>query len=221
LASGTCTLSGCPCGTPTDDLTGATTATPGICAPGPGNEPITDAEYQGSSAVCLQATIDAARRQSHLLGFRPYRVKLVWVKRDNSQRFTQVLREIELVPVLISTLTGQAWQATTLGADEGPGDLSISEISPAQVNDLDLLGKINGSDVDYDVDFFYEIQQIPRCAGDNPRPYRFVPSSLPHYSAEDYQWAINVVAQNNARGADGSDNSFQPARETRGSTLRM
>lgn len=199
------------CGATVDPATGRVVAQAGVCSPGPGNEPVSDAEYARSLGVCLQDSLDQARRLQHELGLRAYRVKLVWVKRDRRQRYSETLREVELVPVNISSFTGIGWQANFLGMDNDQGELVLTEISPAQVDFDDLQGKWEGEDPPHDVRFFYEIQQLQRCEGGPPiKPGRYTPASLPAYLADDFQWTIVLTSQIVHRGAEGTpDNRDQ------------
>ncbi len=192
---------GCPtatvnCGYVLDPVTGTLVPAPGVCAPGLGNVPVSEAEYQSSIGVCEQGTIDEARRISHELGFRPYRVMLLWTERDNRQR-AKPFKAIELIPVKISTTNGVARTLSESGMDR-IGTIQLSEISPAQVEYLDLLGKIDGQDPGPNIEFFYEVSRQRRCATgiSSGPPYRFVPSVEPYFDAENYEWTISLMDQN-------------------------
>ncbi len=222
---------GCPptpainCGLVLDPATGQLVPAPGVCAPGLGNVPISSLEYQASIGVCLQGTIDEARRLSHELGFRPYRVMLLWSHRNTRQRSTP-FRAIELIPVQVTTSTDVARIMTPSGM-ERQGGIVLSNISPAQVGYNDLLGKLDNQNPGHDIEFFYEVSLQSRCTLELPggEPYRYTPASEPYFDAENYEWIINLTDQNMSRSdltdptapAD-RDESFRPA--TRTSSLR-
>ena len=196
------------CGVTIDPSTGRVLPQAGVCSPGPGNEPVSDEDYQGSLGVCLQPAIDDARRLQHELGLRAYRVKLLWVGRDSKQRYSNTVLEVELVPVQVTTFTGIGWQANFVGMDTNQGEVVLTEVSPAQVGFDDLQGKLNGEDPPDDVRFFYELEQIPRCAGrPGIRPGRYTPASLPSYSAEEFQWSIVLASQIVRRDRAGADDN--------------
>jgi len=217
-----------PCGAIVDPVTGAVVPAPGVCAPGPANVPITDEEYANSLGVCLQDAVDSARKIQHDLGLRPYRVRLVWWERDGRQRFTKIYRELELTPVQVSTFNDLDWELTEAGMQD-QGDLLLSEISPVQVDQATLLGKIDGADPPPGVEFFYEVQQIGRCVGTPPiNPGRFTPTAIPYLDGEQFQYFMVIGSQNHPRAAapgpdtPDRDNTFKPARlrRRRRGTLR-
>jgi hypothetical protein len=183
-------------------------------------------EYQSSIGVCLQGTIDEARRLSHELGFRPYRVMLLWTHRNTRQRSTP-FKAIELIPVQVTTVTDVGRVMTPSGM-ETQGGITLSNISPTQVDHNVLLGKIDNQDPGQDIEFFYEVSLQSRCTLELPggAPYRFTPASEPYFNAESYEWTINLTDQNMSRSdlsdptapAD-RDESFRPP--TRISALRV
>lgn len=191
-----------------------TTRGPRSCAPGPGNLPVADSAYLCSLGVQLQATVDSARRISHELGLRPYRVVLIWATRDARQRF-QVVRELELMPVQVSPVDDLAWDLQTAGRQVN-GDLILSEISPAQVSKEDLLGYLDGQPVPDGTEFWVEVTQRTVCAGDpEHEPGRYTPSGLPGLDGPGFQWVMRVTSQQNPRAAAGvadRDQTWSPAR---------
>lgn len=172
---------------------------PGPCGPGPGNEPVEADTYQCSLGLGLQATVDSARRITHALGLRPYRVHLTWARRSSRQVY-EVVRQIELMPVVVSPVDDLDWELTTAGR-QATGDLVLSEVSPAQVTKDDLLGHLDGEPVGDGVEFWYEVTQRKRCPTDpEPSPGRYTPSGVPGYDAPGFQWVVRLTSQQNPRG---------------------
>lgn len=212
----------CPggdCTTVLDPVTGEELPAPGVCAPGPANVPNTDEDLRGSLGVCLQAAVDEARSVVHDLGLRGYRVFLVWQRRDSNQRFQEINRK-ELFPVQVSSLAGVAYESSPSGM-QPEGDVVLTELSPAQTNTRELLGRVPDLNyhLDPDIEFFYEVTPRARCVGDNPVPGRFTPASLPYYDAENFQITINLVDQEAPRtpvtgDTADRDGAFQPKRDT-------
>ena len=207
-----------PCGPFAGSTPGSFTAAQpaSACQPGPGNAPITDRAYQCSLGVSLQRTVDSARRIVHQMGLQPYRVKLIWAKRDSRERY-QVIQEIELVPVQVDAVEDLSLDLTMVGR-QLTGNLVLSKVSPAQVTEYQLRGKLEpDQDPPDDVEFFYEVSRIPRCVTDPPvAPTRFTQSGKPGWDALGYQWIVQLVAQQNPRGPEGQlpdrDGAFRPQR---------
>ncbi|MAF27871.1 MAG: hypothetical protein CL819_01325 [Croceicoccus sp.] len=193
-----------------------------MCAPGSANVPTPDDALRGSLGTCLQPAVDEARAIVHDLGLRGYRVWLVWQRRNNRQRFEE-LKRIELMPVLVSSTADVDWESTVSGMADA-GEITLTEISPAQTNGRELFGEVAEFDyhLDPDIEFFYEISVRARCPGDTAeiQPGRYTPSSLPYYDAENFQWTITLVDQEGARtqppplGLDDRDGAYQPERDT-------
>jgi hypothetical protein len=199
--------------------TGQIIPTPGVCAPGEGNAPIPASEYQRSLGVCLQSAVDESRRIIHEVGLRPYRVSMVWLGRDRKQRFTETVRKIELVPVKVSAFTAVSWDVSASGMVRD-GDIVLSEVSPTQVDYNTLLGKIDDYDPDPGVNFFYEVEQIARCAGGNGfASGRYTPTSIPSFNGDRFEWTIALAAQQQYRAPEGTtpdrDQTFRPASQRR------
>ncbi len=194
------------------------------CVTGPGNVPVTDAEYQCSLGVQLQGTIDEARRIKHTMGLRPYRVFLVWVRRDGRQRFQEIKR-IELTPVRVNQLESVSWRLRDAGR-QAMGSIVLTEVSPAQVTENDLLGRLDGEPAGPDVDFFYEIVRHKRCAEDTKiQPGRYTVAGVPTLDGEDWQYVVNLADQHNPRWAEDQgkpdrDATFQPTGRARPDILR-
>lgn len=181
----------------------------GPCGPiGPGNQPIYDCEYQASPGATLQGLIDIGRRVAHEVGFRAYRVWLVWVERDATQRYVERKR-IELMPIKVSSLASVdvVLDPTGLRPD---GQVTLTNISPVQVDEGDLRGYLDGAPLPSGWDFFYEVRRYPRCAGEQPLPRRFTIASLPHWDAPGFQYVVRIVDQEVPRSVSGADQTFRP-----------
>lgn len=224
FASGVCHV----CGATQNPLTGAVEAVGG-CTTGPGNVPVSDVDYRSSFAVCAQPIVDEARRVVHELGLRPYRVFLTWIRRNARQRYTDadVVRKIELMPVKVGPFDGVRWELSPVGMYDD-GLVQLTQVSPSQVDDRTLLGKLDGDDPPPDVEFFYEVERIGRCPDEDVQPGRYTPAAVPYLDAERFEYVVVLDTQQNARAKQANadtvdgDNTFKPARlrrKTR-STLR-
>jgi hypothetical protein len=218
-----------PCGCDTAPSFGGPVAGPSLI-PGSdscntdlaGNQPVADSEYQCSIAVTLQETIDNARRISHTMGFRPYRVYLIWQERSSGREFSEVSR-LELMPVTVVRMDGLGLSTEVWGEDLS-GGIRLQEISPQQVTEDVLRGYVDGEDWaeknPENREFFYEVQLAQRCAdGKTPRRRRFYPRSEPDFYAGEYQFRISLTEQKIARSRDGVDQTIGTEHED-GTTVR-
>ncbi len=169
--------------------------------------PITDSEYQCSLAVRIQSAIDAARRIDHKLGYKPYRVQLIWQERQADRSFKE-LRRLELTPVTMVTMNSLEVVASRWG-ESNLGGVALEGISPRQVNDDTLRGYIDGEDWVSKAngrEFFYEITLINWCSTElKNKRRRFYPATEPNLEADTGQYQISLIQQSNDRGRDESD----------------
>lgn len=161
----------------------------------------------------LQPSIDEGRRQQHLLGLRPYRVFVILERRDSKQRFQEVAR-VELMPVKVETVTSSYTTPVGLqlgaGGMHAEGGIRLSEVSPLQVSEAQLRGKLQGRDLTSDERYFYEIVHTPWCAQDAPaQPMRFTLNGIPYHNGEKFCWEIELTDQELPRLPEGS----QPDRD--------
>lgn len=183
------------------------------CGEGPGNAPVSEATYQCSLGVRLQGVIDRARRKVHELGFRPYRVSLVWQQFNRAKNEWQEVDRVELVPCRVV-----AKDAVSRDVGEGgvifDGSLVIDQISPKQVTERQLEGWRGGEAwpaTSSEREFFYEVQAMRRCPGDPEMPRRrFTIDSQVHFDGEGYQYRLSLTPQIVDRGEGGQDRSFTP-----------
>lgn len=177
---------------------------------GPGNQPIRDCEYQTGLVPNLQSMVDMARRRTHTLGLRPYRVFLVWQKRD-SQQIYQEIQRIELVPVKVSNLSFVNYELGA-GGLHPEGGIRLTQISPKQANERTLRGYINGALPKDDEEFFYEVRRIPMCEGEGDKPLvrRFTIDTLPHFNGGKFGWEVGLTDQEVPRTHEGEDRTFKP-----------
>lgn len=183
------------------------------CGPGPGNQPVPESIYQCSLGVGLQAQIDAARRQVHQMGLRPYRVALVWQQRSPTKNMWQEVARIELMPVKV-VAKDTIGRVVGEGGVMFEGSLVLEEISPKQVNERQLEGWRDGENwpaTSSEREFFYEIQAMRRCATDPEMPRRrFTLDSQVHFDGEKFQYRLSLTPQIVDRAAGGQDMSFTP-----------
>jgi len=152
----------------------------------------------------------------HELGLRPYRVRLVWqvqspVTGEWGSAEADGGLELELLPVLVKGIGGLDMVVEQAGRTD-QGILSLSEISPAQVDEQTLLGWRDGSDWlagNPRREFFYEVQQVSRgtgCSGDPaPKRRRMIPAGAPELVATSFEWRVRLVDQFGSRSAAGQD----------------
>lgn len=184
---------------------------PGPCEPtAPGNEPITSEMYRCSLGVGLQPTLDRARAIVHRLGFRPYRVFLVWQQRGAGEVWTEHHR-CELMPVKVLTLENVEINASEWG-ETLVGGVALAEISPQQVTEDTLRGYIDDEDwasKSERREFFYEVVMHQRCTSELvPRRRRFYQVSEPSFDAESFGFSVSVGQQNIERSRDGVDQTI-------------
>ena len=156
----------------------------------------------------LQPLLDMTGRLKASLGLQPYRVFLVWEQRVDSEEFTEV-RRVELMPVEVRGLNEVR---IVLGADgRAPdGQLLLVGISPNQVSQDDLLGRLEGRAWDRDGErFFYEVRLHERCAGrSKPTAWRWTVDGVPELRSPARApagWMIRVTDQRAPRGRHGED----------------
>lgn len=183
------------------------------------HEPIQPCTYQSSLAVTLQSTVDYARRIVHGMGFRPYRVFLVWVRRNRRQEYVEFRRQ-ELVPVMISSMNDVDLRLESVGLDPS-GGVWLTEISPAQVDEKVLRGYIDGRELGDDEHFFYEVVRQPRYPGELPLRSRFTVGTTPHFNATAFQWEVGLVSQAAERSTTGEDQTFKPSKSNSTTANRL
>lgn len=198
----------------------------GVCEPGPGNEPVSDSDYACGIGVQLQGVVDEARRLKHELGLRPYRVFLVWTKRNSRQRADE-LRRIELVPVRVTGWENLQWKLGQTGS-HAEGTIRLTEVSPAQVDEDLLRGRLDGRAPADGIEFFYEVVRRPRCEDDKAKTAigRYALATVPEYNPDRFWWELFLVDAEAPRAPEGTtpdrDQSMVPSipRPPKGSTLR-
>lgn len=173
------------------------------------NDRVPDCVQRQGLGLSLQGLVDDLRRIPHEEGLRPYRVYLVWTRRDSAQVF-QEFRRLELQPVKVSSLTDVALQLAAWGLNP-EGQVRLSNISRAQVDEDDLRGLLGHGPIPPDVQFFYEIVRVGACDADRqPRRRRFVLASLPHLDAPRFQYTVVLSDQEHARSPSGADQQIRP-----------
>lgn len=180
------------------------------CAVGPGNEAVPTDQFQCSFGVRLQSTIDRARQLTHQFGLRPYRVWLVWQKRERDREFEEHFR-CELMPVFVLAMDSIELNSSVWGEDM-VGGVSLTWISAAQVTEDTLRGYLDGEDwaaQSTEREFFYEIQMHARCLdAKTPRRRRFIPATEPHFQATSFEWRVALNEQKVSRSRDGVDQTI-------------
>lgn len=181
----------------------------GPCGPwGPENTRVPNCVVQQGLGIELQSLVDELRRIPHEEALRPFRVYLVWTRRDAQQVF-QEFRRIELQPVTVSSLDAVQLQLAAWGLNP-EGQIRLSRVSPQQVDEDDLRGLILHAPIPPDVQFFYEVVRTPRCAAEGPtRRRRFVLASLPFLDAPRFQWTLQLTDQEHARSPTLADEQLR------------
>lgn len=181
------------------------------CGPGPGNVPVSEAEYMCSLGVRMQGTVDRARRVAHRLGFRPYRVFMIWQERDRRREWREVHR-LELVPARVIAMDSVGRELDE-GGNHAEGAMRVTEVSPKLVTENMLRGELPsgmqwGGDT-HDRELFFEVQRYRRCPEDpEPPRHRFVLGSEVHHDAEQMMLTFVLTAQQTPRGPEGKDRSL-------------
>jgi hypothetical protein len=190
------------------------------CGPVPEAGPCGDlGSYHDSLGVDLQCDIDDARREGyHTTGLRPYRVFLVWRKRQRDQppdRAFKVIKRVELVPVNLVALDTTDLELTSVGLD-AIGGVSLTQISPGQVSDDDLRGKLDGRDLNgSEEEFFYEIVHRTFPGQSTPPRRRYILAGEPHHDGEGFQYVVNLRTQAADLGPNGEDQNLPPVHPRR------
>lgn len=138
--------------------------------------------------------VDRARDVVTRLGFRPYVVRLVWLRWTAGGRGhgePVVDREKVLLPTpKISDLTGVAIITNAAAADE-QGGIMVSEISGCYTEEQLRGIDAPGHPVPDDQTFFWEIEFL-RADGEDTKRRRFALRSAPYYDAEAAQWVVKL-----------------------------
>lgn len=176
------------------------------CGATPGaNSPVPDVSC--SLGVDLQGIYDEVMHLKTELGFTPYRVFLVWEEQGHDGVFYDV-RRIELQPVEVRGVTDVSLELGP-GGLQPEGELLIAGISPRQVSQDDLLGRMHGRPWSGDKQrFFIEVMPRDECAGQpEPTRWRFGPSSMPRLTRDrdPLGWSIKIMSQMPSRGRRGED----------------
>lgn len=197
-------------------------ALPPGCTPG-GPTPIGPASYPNTqplgSLACtvlgggLQGVIDGARRIAHEIGARPYRVRMIWQERNSVTGLWSEVYAREIVPVRVDVGREQ-FTAEVAGQVPG-GQITLREVSPIQVDELTLRGYLQGQPWSQDNpsrEFFFELQQLPRCSTDpTPERYRYVLDGVPELMTDRFEWKVRLLAQFGRRTRDGQDSTVPGA----------
>jgi hypothetical protein len=179
-------------------------------------DPCGDESYEESIGVELQCDIDEARREGyHVTGLRPYRVFLTWRRRNRNlppNRPYQVIKRVELMPVNLVALDGTDLELTSVGLD-AVGGITLTQISPDQVSDNDLRGKLDGRDLNAsEEEFFYEVVHRTFPGQTEPPRRRYILVSEPHHDGIGFMYTVNLRAQAADVGKDGTtDQGLPPA----------
>lgn len=180
-------------------------AADGCGADAEGNAPIHSIKC--SLGVALQGVIDPIRRLKTELGFTPYRVWLVWEEQGDDGHYRDV-RRVELQPVEVEKLDEVALTVGP-GGSQPEGQIRLVRISPRQVRQDALLGRLDGRPWNGDRQrFFYDVVARDQCAGAaEPTRFRFAPAAVPvlSRSKSPIGWSIKLTSQMPARGRHGED----------------
>jgi hypothetical protein len=114
------------------------------------------------------------------------------------------------MPVTVSPLTDVDLELKSVGLDS-VGAIRLTRISPNQVTESTLRGLIDDAPVADDEEFFFEVVRQPRFSGDKPERARFTLGASPYLNGSKFQWEVDVISQENARGRDGEDQTFEPS----------
>lgn len=213
-------MSGCTCGcTPHDPSCPAyehivgpdagLLVADGCGAAAAGNAPVWSIKC--SLGVSLQPVIDQVRRLKTELGLTAYRVWLVWEEQGDDGVYRDV-RRVELQPVEVRKLDEVALSIGP-GGMQPEGQIELVRISPSQVRQDALLGRLGGRTWTGDRQrFFYEVVPRDQCTGQpEPQRFRFAPAAVPvlSRSRSPIGWSIKLTSQMPARGRHGEDRTVE------------
>lgn len=178
------------------------------CEPSSTHAPISESQYQCSLMHAIQPAIDAANRVSHVIGERPYRVFLVWQKRDRDRGWVEARRK-ELIPVHLVAMDSVDLSLTQ-GGLQPEGGITLTEISPIVTNDSELRGHWDGEPWETgDFEFFYEVVMQRWCAGSpETKRKRFTLAAEPHFDGGAGQFRVQLLDQEIARSSNGRDRTI-------------
>jgi len=164
-----------------------------------------------SIGVELQGVFDEVMHLKTELGFTPYRVWLVWEEQGDDSQYHDVKR-VELQPVTVRPL-GDIDLAVGPGGVQPEGAIVVENISPRQVSQDDLLGRLDGRTWSGDKQrFFFEVVVRDECKG-KPAPtrWRFAPASPPTLSRsrKPIGYSIRLTSQMPSRGRHGEDRTVK------------
>lgn len=199
-----------PCtGLPEGECAGNEPAFPDV----PTGDPCTDpGTFQETLGVEEQCAVDEARREGyHVTGLRPYRVFLVWRRRRrDTDGDHDVIKRLELIPVNVVALDSADLELTVVGLD-AIGPLQLTQISPAQVSDNDLRGKLDGRNLNpTEEEFFYEIRHEPFPGQIEPFRRRYILAAEPHHDAIGFQYVVSLRTQATQTGPNDEDLNLPP-----------
>lgn len=170
-----------------------------------GNAPVWSIDC--SFAVGLQGVVDQVRRLKTTLGVTSYRVWLVWEEQGDDGKYHDV-RRVELQPVEVRGLDEVALNVGP-GGMQPEGQIELRHVSPAQVRQDALLGRLDGKPWNGDRQrFFYEVAVRDQCPGGaEPSRFRFAPAAVPELSRgrDPFGWTVKLTSQMPARGRHGED----------------
>ena len=174
----------------------------------PANTPPPLTSLECTIGARLQAVVDRARRIPHALGYRPYRVRLVWQEQDSVTGKWLENASLELMPVNVDSV-GSIDIIVSEAGQTPQGNLRLTGISPVQASGDTLLGFRDGEpwgNDRVDREFFYEIQRIKSCEADQEtRTFRLVPNGSPELDADSNQWVVRLTDQFGGRDRDLND----------------
>ncbi len=181
------------------------------CGPDGANAPVLD---EGCTLVSdLLGVLDDVRHLETELGMTPYRAWLVWELRGPDGEFRDV-RRIELQPVKVVGLREMNLDLS-VGGMRPQGVIRIERVSPRQVNEDDLRGRMDGKPWDEDGQrFFVEIASRDLCGTDGRapvQPMRFAPAGPPELRTvkSPIGWSMSLIDQSMPRGRIGEDRTAQ------------
>ena len=201
---GSCSRAPCSC-VPRPGAPGCLPVGPGLPR-APQNTPPDTTYLACTPAWAQQAAVDAARKIPHTIGYRAYRVRLVWQVRNDEGRWVEDA-SLELMPVDVRGMDNVDLVVEAPGQVPA-GVITLREVSTT-MSEWDLRGYRNGEPWGDDTparEFFYEVQQIAGCPGQRePRTYRFVLAGAPDLRMDNHEWRVRLTSQLGHRTEDRVD----------------
>lgn len=152
----------------------------------------------GTLGQRLIPTVDRIRNLYTKFGLRPYNVSIIRTRWTGGRRGVGTEQVIFCAPItptpLLSDMTSVTSVASPIGASE-QGDVTLTQISGAYTEDQLYGLDQTSTPIPLDEQVYWEIEFPPACKGGQGERRRFTPSSAPMFTADKFEWEIQLTRQ--------------------------